>query len=301
MWQIIVNFAAGNLIFMNLFMNLKFVAVLTLLAGAGEASATVVAQGDTLLTAGEVFSLMPDTVATVDSEAKENIAMDSVAMDSVALPPTSQRVMDRINRSENADRYRVGIIPEIARYSADYAWRLLDNEAEGFLIVDKGAMTVTFFDRYGAVVKRFPIACARNYGDKRRTGDNRTPEGFFSVHGVYNSTGWLYHGAPHQFGPRFIRLKTPVSMSIGIHGTSAPGSIGGRRSHGCIRTLNKHILELAPLVKAGMPVIVVPGLKDMQVNSREGRSTVWVPGTHGAVMPGAAAKAAKSAGKKRRR
>ena len=256
------------------------------------ASGAASSGADTLIVAGQVMGLMPVTENIIAQPsdtvllAADTVAVDTVAVDSVAaLAPTVQRVMARINSSEHAAEYRAGIIPHIARHSADYAWRLLDNGSEGFLMVDKGAMTVTLFDRYGAVQKRFPIACARNYGDKRRSGDNRTPEGFFSVQGVYNSTGWLYHGAPHQFGPRFIRIKTPVTMSVGIHGTAAPGSIGGRRSHGCIRTLNKNILELAPLVKAGMPVIIVAGPRDVQVNRSEGRSTVWVPRTPTSAKP----------------
>ena len=129
------------------------------------ASGAASSGADTLIVAGQVMGLMPVTENIIAQPsdtvllAADTVAVDTVAVDSVAaLDPTVQRVMARINSSEHAAEYRAGIIPHIARHSADYAWRLLDNGSEGFLMVDKGAMTVTLFDRYGAVQKRFPIA-----------------------------------------------------------------------------------------------------------------------------------------------
>ena len=68
------------------------------------------------------------------------------------------------------------------------------------------------------------MACAKNYGTKHKKADSRTPEGFFEVEGIYNSTDWLYTDddgvtskKKGQFGPRFIRLKIPVTSQIGIH------------------------------------------------------------------------------------
>ena len=88
-----------------------------------------------------------------------------------------------------------------------------------------------------------------------------------------------------QFGPKFIRIRIPVTSQIGIHGTSAPWSIGGRSSHGCIRIKNENILELAELVEPGMPVIIVPGKKDMKVNLEEGSETIWIPSVRNQKRP----------------
>jgi L,D-transpeptidase catalytic domain len=41
---------------------------------------------------------------------------------------------------------------------------------------------------------------------------------------------------------------------IGLHGTNDPSSIGNRRSHGCIRLLNRDIEKLVPLLPLGTPV-----------------------------------------------
>jgi lipoprotein-anchoring transpeptidase ErfK/SrfK len=42
-----------------------------------------------------------------------------------------------------------------------------------------------------------------------------------------------------------------------IHGTNAPGSIGGFVSYGCIRMHNADISDLFSRVQVGTPVVVV--------------------------------------------
>ena len=101
--------------------------------------------------------------------------------------------------------------------------------------------------------------------------------------GIFNSTEWLYTDddgntsqKKGQFGPRLIRLLIPGITQIGIHGTCAPWSIGKRASHGCIRLTNENILDLVQYAEKRMPVIVVPGRKDTEVNQSEGYSTPWI-------------------------
>ena len=168
--------------------------------------------------------------------------------------------------------------------------KLLNNQHDGFLIVDKESMQVALYDRYGREQLKYGIACVRNYGTKHKKGDSRTPEGFFSVEGIYDSTDWLFRDdngkvskVKGQFGPRFIRLLIPGTTQIGIHGTRAPGSIGLRCSHGCIRVTNDHILELVKHVKPGMPVIVSPSRRDEKVNVNEGNRIPWVSVAKGPV------------------
>jgi lipoprotein-anchoring transpeptidase ErfK/SrfK len=93
------------------------------------------------------------------------------------------------------------------------------------------------------VDRSFGIAIGKNVGDKQRSGDNRTPEGIFSIQSIENAKSWTHdfrdgngviRGA---YGPWFIRLKTRW-RGIGIHGTHAPDSIGTMVSEGCIRMQN---------------------------------------------------------------
>lgn len=189
---------------------------------------------------------------------------------------SSEDAMQYMDESENHAAYSSGVLYAMAADSLDYCERLLNNQFDYFVIVDKGKMAVELYDKYGRLKRSYRCACGRKFGNKRSKGDCRTPEGFFRASSAKNSENWHYTDEngrrsekPGQYGPRFIRIITPGYSSIGIHGTDAPWSIGGRRSHGCIRIKNENILELAKYVVKGMPVIVLPGPKDEEVNLRE--------------------------------
>lgn len=190
---------------------------------------------------------------------------------------TAQEAIDYMNSSAHATEYANGILHQMAKDEVSYVAKLLSSDYDKFLIIDKQIMRAGLFDKYGREILSYGIAGSRNYGTKHKKADSRTPEGFFSVEGIYDSTDWLFtddngHTSKKkgQFGPRFIRIKNPVSTQIGLHGTSAPGSIGARTSHGCIRVTNDNILELVAYVCPGMPVIISPGQRDQQVNEKEG-------------------------------
>ena len=232
--------------------------------------------------------------SSIESESvSDNLQV--VAADTITIPVDTDSVPREVGMPEIKEEDKIetsqstvqttpvdivvtgGIMERIAEQTPDYFAKLQANTHNGFVVVDKETMRVLLYDRNGNQQKSFPMACARNYGTKHRSGDNRTPEGFFTVQGVYNSTDWLYtdeKGVTSKtkgvYGPRFIRLNTPVTSSVGIHGTVSPGSLGKRVSHGCIRIANQNILELAKHVEPGMPVIVLPSAKDKQVNRKEG-------------------------------
>lgn len=229
-----------------------------------------------------------DTAPDVKIEA---LISDTVSVDSVFVPQlkemppldTKSQILEYMCSAPDSAKYMSGVLPKILEASEDYARRLLISEYEKFIIVDKNKMTVTLYDSYGDTLKQYGTACAKNYGTKHEKADSRTPEGFFSVQGIYDSTDWLFTDddgvtskVKGQFGPRFIRLKIPKTSQIGIHGTVAPWSIGHRVSHGCIRVTNENILELVELVDSGMPVIINPGPKDVAVNEMEECEVPWI-------------------------
>lgn len=194
------------------------------------------------------------------------------------VPPiTAATARQFMAQSDYHRRYETGILPRMLDEVPEYAVRLLNSPYNYFIVVDKSSMNVLLFDKYGNEVGAYKMACAKNYGTKHVRRDSRTPEGFFTIAGIFDSTDWLFtdddgntSDVKGQFGPRFIRLKTPVSTQIGIHGTCAPWSLGGRRSHGCIRLANENILKLVEYAEKGMPVIVSPGPRDVKVNESEG-------------------------------
>ena len=213
--------------------------------------------------------------------------VDTIPADTIPPAPgrfaTSQKALDYMQNSPYREKYEAGILPRMARENLPYTNKLLNSTYSRFLVVDKGKMKVQVYDCYGRKEIEYGIACAKNFGTKHEKGDSRTPEGFFSVEGIYDSTDWLFtddNGVTSpkkgQFGPRFIRLRIPTTSQIGIHGTCAPWSIGSRASHGCIRVTNENILKLVEIVEVGMPVIVNPGSRDMRVNLEEGYDVPYI-------------------------
>ncbi|MCM1377263.1 MAG: L,D-transpeptidase family protein [Clostridium sp.] len=240
--------------------------------------------------------LGPEAIAMNDSVRKA----DSIAEAKKGIQfANSEEALNWMKKSGHWDKYQSGILPEMARDVLPYFTKIVNNPHSKFIIADKNTMHVYLYDKYGREIDRYGMACSRYYGTKHRKGDNRTPDGIFTAEGIYDSTSWLYtddsgYTSPAKgvYGPIFIRVDVPNTRSIGIHGTSSPGSIGRRASHGCMRLNNESIKKLAPQAEVGMVIIISPGPADIAVNEREGYSipsVVVVPGQPRAVK-GAAPK-----------
>lgn len=118
-----------------------------------------------------------------------------------------------------------------------------------YIYVSKSKMRLYVVDSNDSVLYSCGIACGIRKGNKSSRGDYRTPEGHFTVNGIYESTDWVHirrdgRKAYGCYGPRFLSLDTSPWTGIGIHGTNAPHSIGRRASEGCIRVLSQNILTI---------------------------------------------------------
>lgn len=138
-------------------------------------------------------------------------------------------------------------------------------EARNRIVVSKKELTLSVMSESGDVLYSCGIACGAGRGPKLSQGDNRTPEGKFSIVCIHDSRKWLYDSGngvkvPHVYGPFFMRLGCPTErwMSIGIHGTSSPRSIGSRCSHGCIRLNNRDLIEVVKFVEQGAECMILP-------------------------------------------
>ena len=225
-----------------------------------------------------------DTVRQAAQDTCRPVIKDTVYYEPERLDKVPASILALMDASGHKGEYANGLIPEVAKSSPEYARRLINSRYDKFIVVDKARMKVILYNHYGHEIVSYGMACAKNYGTKKGKADSRTPEGFFSVQGVYDSTDWLFTDdngktskVKGQFGPRFIRLAIPGTSQIGIHGTCAPWSIGARASHGCIRVTNENIMQLVELVEPGMPVIVIPGKRDRKVNREEGNDIVYFP------------------------
>ncbi|MDR1622873.1 MAG: L,D-transpeptidase [Synergistaceae bacterium] len=111
------------------------------------------------------------------------------------------------------------------------------------------------------VEKSYRVAVGKNPGDKERAGDNKTPNGIFTVQSIEDASGWTHDFRDGKgvirgaYGPWFIRLRTGW-RGIGIHGTHAPDSLGSMVSEGCIRMSNDELEELKQVAFKDMKVVI---------------------------------------------
>lgn len=110
----------------------------------------------------------------------------------------------------------------------------------------------------------FQCGVGKNFGNKTKKGDYKTPEGTFRIVSIEDSSIWTHdfkdgHGKRKgAYGPWFIRLQIPKFNGIGIHGTCFPESVGTRCSEGCIRLNNDDLSKLIKLIFVGMQVVIEP-------------------------------------------
>ena len=111
----------------------------------------------------------------------------------------------------------------------------------------------------GAVLCTFPVAVG--------AAASPSPTGAFEIatrltDPTYYHAGVVIPAGPdNPLGPRWIGLN---KKGYGIHGTSAPGSVGKAASHGCIRMRNHDVVQLFAMVSVGDPV-EIHGERDQQV------------------------------------
>lgn len=94
--------------------------------------------------------------------------------------------------------------------------------------------------------------------------ESRTPAGTFTILVKQEKPTWFYGGRTIPFGDPENVLGTrwmgfddqPGATGLGIHGTSAPESIGRDESMGCVRMRNEEVEELFELLPRGTQVTI---------------------------------------------
>lgn len=135
------------------------------------------------------------------------------------------------------------------------------NLEKGLIFIDKQDFSLTVYNSSGEIQVEFPIACGKKLGQKKRVGDNKTPEGVFVIEQIQDSSKWGHDFKDgkgfikHAYGPWFFRIKTGF-RGIGIHGTHDPESIGTRATEGCVRLNNENLESLKEFIEIGMTVII---------------------------------------------
>lgn len=152
-----------------------------------------------------------------------------------------------------------------------YFQKQLDDIPEArIIVVSKQDMRLRVYDYKGTRLMDYGIACGKNFGQKHKVGDMKTPEGMFFVQSIEDASERTHDFGDGRgeiqgaYGPYFIRLDTPGNKGIGIHDTHDPLSIGTRATEGCIRLNNNDLVELVNVVRPGMMVLVTTSFEDYE-------------------------------------
>lgn len=141
------------------------------------------------------------------------------------------------------------------------------------ILVSKREMRLRLIDYKGHELFSAPVATGKGFGNKRKRGDMRTPEGIFQVVDIQDASHWKHDFGDGKgeisgaYGNHFIRLEVPGQKGIGIHGTHLPESIGTRDSEGCIRLANEDLEKLVQMIYPPLTVVITPAAADEKENS----------------------------------
>lgn len=79
-------------------------------------------------------------------------------------------------------------------------------------------------------------------------------------------------GPKNPLGPVFVRMGDP-KLGLGIHGTNAPASVPGVRSHGCVRMKSPDALEFAKTITTGTTVNVTYQMASLNADAN---NNLWL-------------------------
>ena len=226
------------------------------LVSAGQASPVITSYQVTADDIKGPFVKIPDNVY---QKAKLNCLCYSSAAEALAEKfHTSEQMLKQLNPGMDLQSVTAGAslhVPNVAESST------ATSSSIAKLIISKTGFWTHGVDSSGNVVAHFPSTLGAGY-DPSPTGD-------FHVTGIAHDPAFNYQpalmaeipdtrptaklkpGPNSPVGVVWIALSKP---HYGIHGTSAPETIGYANSHGCVRLTNWDAQRLSSMVKTGMPV-----------------------------------------------
>ncbi len=129
--------------------------------------------------------------------------------------------------------------------------------------------TIVTIDRANFKLRLFKrLKLSKTYGVAVGQPAYPTPTGRFTISNKAVNPAWTAPDSPWAGAYRNETVaggsaENPLKArwmgivnGVGIHGTGAPGSIGTRASHGCIRMTVPDVVDLYPRVPVGTPVLI---------------------------------------------
>ena len=147
---------------------------------------------------------------------------------------------------------------------------LVKKKKNCFILMSKKDYYLYVYEAQGrdtVLVARYDACFSLKKGQKQRKGDMKTPhctfKNPFKISQIVDASKWKHdfgdgRGNILAYGHYFMRLVTPGSKGIGIHGsTNNRESVPGRASEGCIRLLDEDIIDLYKhYAFVGMKVVI---------------------------------------------
>jgi lipoprotein-anchoring transpeptidase ErfK/SrfK len=135
--------------------------------------------------------------------------------------------------------------------------------------LSKAYGTIVTIDRGNFKLRLFKnLKLSKTYGVAVGAPGYETPRGRYTIANKAVNPAWTAPDSPWAGAYRNEvvpggRADNPLKArwmgivgGVGIHGTGAPGSIGSRASHGCIRMTVPDVVDLYPRVPVGSPVLI---------------------------------------------
>jgi len=146
------------------------------------------------------------------------------------------------------------------------------NDKTDIILMTKPDMKLRMINFFENTIFTIPMATGKNPGNKKQSGDKKTPEGIFTVYAIHDASDWDYDFKDGKgrikgtYGKHFIRFKE--NYHIGIHGTHLPETVGLRATEGCIRLTNENIDSIVTMVaRQKTLMIVTPAMEDYKVDN----------------------------------
>jgi hypothetical protein len=118
------------------------------------------------------------------------------------------------------------------------------------VVVNRRTLRLTLYDGARGKIFEAPVGVGKP--------STPTPAGRFWVREKFRVHGKPLYGTRAMGTAAYSSTLTdwPGGGVIGLHGTSEPGLIPGRPSHGCVRLKNRDIERLYALTPVGTPVLI---------------------------------------------
>jgi lipoprotein-anchoring transpeptidase ErfK/SrfK len=177
---------------------------------------------------------------------------------------TSEAMLRQLNPKIDLKALAAGVklqVPNVQTPIDDPATRDTAAQRAARIVISKTGFWTQVYDGSGKVVAHFPSTLGAGYdpsptGGFRVTNISREPTfhyqpALFAEVPDTKPKARLPPGPNSPVGVVWMALSKP---HYGIHGTSAPETIGYTNSHGCVRLTNWDADRLAQLIRAGTPV-----------------------------------------------